>query len=155
MFSFYLFILSGLVIATMLVAKRVGERKKTGVFFLKIISRGDERARELHHQAIHQYSVNKERAYLLVTKQMPIRARNYWNKFQVQVREAAEKYSGDIRNSRLLKRSDGISEFFKNISDIEKGGEINEVYEDRESVVLEIPKKRVPRKKKVAVVESE
>ncbi|PIP61822.1 hypothetical protein COW99_01980, partial [Candidatus Roizmanbacteria bacterium CG22_combo_CG10-13_8_21_14_all_38_20] len=34
-----------------------------------------------------------------------------------------------MRDAKLLKKSDGISEFFKNISDIEKGqGEINEAF---------------------------
>ena len=36
-----------------------------------------------------------------------------------------------MRDSKLLKKSDGISEFFKNMSNIEKGnGEIHDNYDD-------------------------
>ena len=36
-----------------------------------------------------------------------------------------------MRDSRLIKRSDGISEFFKNMSEIEKGnGEIHKDLDD-------------------------
>lgn len=168
MVSLFLFILSAVVIVTMLLAKRMEERKKADVFLLKMVSKGDVTARVLHHKGLHYYSIGKDKIYFWVRKQLPLRAKNWLNKSISWAQETLNKYMGDMRNSRLLKRSDGISEFFKNISDVEKGnGEINEIYEERESVVIsyevskpatvaQTPKKKsLPRKRKITVVEAE
>jgi hypothetical protein len=129
MISFYLFILSALVIVTMLVAKRIEEKKRASVLLLKLVSRGDERARVWYNQALQHYSIGKEKAEILVKKQLPLRTRHLLNKAISYSQELSAKYLGDVRNSRLLKRSDGISEFFKSISEVEKGtGEINETF---------------------------
>jgi len=46
------------------------------------------------------------------------------------LKERREQYVNIMRDSRLLKKSDGISEFFKNMSDVEKGnGEIHDTFE--------------------------
>ncbi|MDZ4205676.1 MAG: hypothetical protein U1C12_00450, partial [Patescibacteria group bacterium] len=64
-------------------------------------------------------------------KQIPIHSRNSLNKLLTFLKKKKEQYVVSMRDSRLLKKSDGISEFFKNMSDIEKGnGEIHDVYED-------------------------
>jgi hypothetical protein len=130
MLPFSIFILSGAGIATITISKRLEERRKTGVFLLKAVSRGDERVREIHHKALHHYSYGKDRFAFWFKKQMPLKIKSLWNHFLAYLEEKSVEYLGDVRNSRLLKKSDGISEFFKNISEIEKGGgEINdEVY---------------------------
>ncbi|MSR87709.1 MAG: FAD-binding oxidoreductase [Candidatus Zambryskibacteria bacterium] len=168
MVSFSLFVLSALVIVTMLLAKRMEEREKTPAFFLKLISHSDERARELHIQTFHHYSVGKEKMYFWIRNQLPLRAKNWLNKSISYIQEILNKYAGNIRNSHLLKRSDGISEFFKSIADIEKGnGKINETYEERRALIVSemieesspvrTPKKKTanPRKRKITVIESE
>ena len=89
-----------------------------------------------------------------------MRLKNLLNKFVAKISEQTEKYMGDIRDSRLLKKSDGISEFFKSMSSIEKGvGEINDVYYDDAPVIVETPpvktsRKRGPKKKKLKVIET-
>lgn len=134
MITFYIFILSGAALVTLTLTKRIEERRKTGVFLLKLISRGDESVRKLHHKSLHFYSVGKDKVVFFVKKRLPMHSRNSLNKFITKLGEQAEKYMGDIRDSRLLKKSDGISEFFKNMSTVEKGmGEINDPYQSRET----------------------
>lgn len=130
MLPFSIFILSGVGIVTLTISKRLEERRKTSVFLLKAVSRGDERVREIHHKALHHYFHGKDRFAFWFKKQMPLKLRSLWNRFRTHMQEKSVTYLGDVRNSRLLKKPDGISEFFKNISEIEKGaGEINdEVY---------------------------
>ncbi len=122
------FILSGAVIAILLVAKRVEEKKKRPVFILNLISKGDEHARSLHHEAVRLYSIGKENAAFLVRKQLPRYSRSSINKMLARLEERVDKHFHSIRDSRLLKKSDGISEFFKNISEVEKGG--GELHDD-------------------------
>ena len=138
MITISLFILSGTILAVLMIAKRVEERRKTEVFLLKAISRGDARVRELHHQAVHFYSMGKEKIVFFVKKQLPMYSKISVIKAVNKFKEKTEHHIGNIRDSRLLKKSDGISEFFKNISDIEKGaGEINETYYEEGKVTIE------------------
>lgn len=164
MLPFSIFILSGVGIVTLTVAKRLEEKKRHQTLVLRAVSRGDERVREIHHKALHHYSHSKEKFAFWFKKQLPLKVRSIWNRLKAYMGEKSVEYLGDMRNSRLLKKSDGISEFFKNISEIEKGGgEINdEVYREPiptyEPVVLSTPepivypvvekKPRAPRKKK-------
>ncbi len=130
MLPFSIFILSGAGIVTLTVSKRLEEKKKQPTLVLRAVSRGDERVREIHHQALHHYSHSKDRFSFWFKKQMPLKLKSFWNRFLAYMQNKSVRYLGDVRNSRLLKKSDGISEFFKNISEVEKGGgEINdEVY---------------------------
>ena len=133
MITFTLFAFSGAVLVTLTLAKRIEEKRKKSFFILRAISRGDERMRELHHQSVRFYSLGKEKTAFFVKKQLPMRSRNSLNKSLTTLREQAERFENLIRDSKLLRKSDGISEFFKNMSTVEKGnGEINDVYEDRE-----------------------
>lgn len=125
-----IFIISGAGLILLMTAKRL-EQRGTTLFILGAISLGDARARRLYHESIRSYSETKEKLLFLVEKQLPLRAKNLWNKSTTYLKDRVEKSLGDIRGSRLLKKSDGLSEFFKNISDIEKGkGEINDVLEE-------------------------
>ncbi len=174
MFSFTLFAISGLVLIVLMLGKRMAEKKKKPVFILKLIMKGDERARDIRHKAVHLYSVIKDRGYFIVTKQLPMQARITLNKLRANIEERAEDYFGNIRDSRLIKKQEGISEFFEKMSEVEKGnGEINDIYEEAwsenkpieeiekleevvevaEETVVSKPKKRAPRRKKIVVQE--
>lgn len=139
MFSFTLFAFSGTVIVILTLAKYVEVRNKKTFFVLKAISRGDERLRKAHESAFNRYLDNKDKAALFIKKQLPLKARSVWNRSLVWGKESAQKLIGDLRDSRLLgKRSEGLSEFFKNISDIEKGnGTIEEPYLDKGEIIEE------------------
>lgn len=160
-----IFVLSGAGIITLTLAKRFQEKKKKNVFILRAISRGNERVHDYHHRAINTYSVGKERMDFWVRKQLPLRTKNIWYKMVAYIQERGNEYIGEMRNVKLLKRTDGLSEFFKNISEIEKGtGEINDSYtEPTPTVVTSIPvtpmikvsKPRAPKKRKLVVIETE
>lgn len=127
MVSFALFLLSGIAIIVLTLSKRVEERRRTRFFLLRSVSRADKRVREFHHEALHFYSGGKDKFSFWIRKQLPMKLKSLSNKLQAYAGEKSVEYLGDIRNSRLIKRSDGISDFIKSISDIEKGsGEINE-----------------------------
>lgn len=117
-----LFAVSGLAILLLVVRP---------FFISNAISKGDKHTREFYHRVVHFYSESKEQLLFLLNKQVPIRSRNSLNKLLIFLKKKREQYFVSMRDSRLLKKSDGISEFFKNMSSIEKGnGEINDVYED-------------------------
>ena len=55
-------------------------------------------------------------------------SKSFLNKLSAFLEKKREEYMNNMRNSRLLKKDEGISEFFKNLSQIEKGnGEIHDV----------------------------
>jgi hypothetical protein len=126
MFSFALFVLSGVVIAALLVAKIIELRGNKPIFILRAVSKGDERARDLYHKSLKLYSDGKVKLVFFVQRELPVRAKIYLNKGLSWTQERLEEYFGNVRNSRLIDRREGISEFIKNISEIEKGGELHE-----------------------------
>lgn len=127
MFTFSIFIFSGVIIASLTIAKRMEEKKRRSPIVLRAVSHGDESVRQMHHKLLHQYSRIKDKSAFWVKKQIPLKMKSLVNKLQTYAKEKGEAYLGNVRGSRLLQRSGGISEFFKNISEIEKGaGEINE-----------------------------
>ncbi len=126
-----IFTVSGLLILTMVAAKKLEENRGKPLFFSNLILRGDVRMREFYHQAVHFYSEGKAKTLFFFQKQIPMRSRNSFNKLLAFLKEKKGQYVNRMRDSRLLKKSDGISEFFKNMSNVEKGnGEINDVYQD-------------------------
>lgn len=174
MISFSLFILSGAVIVTLTAAKRMEGKRKTNVFLFKFIAKADTHVRELHHKSLHFYSEGKDKFLFVVKKQLPLRLKSHFYKTITFIKGKVMGYTGDMRNSRLLKRSDGISEFFKNISEIEKGaGEINEPYIEEPIAPVTAPvmerieepapevsapkprRKRAPARRKIQVIELE
>ncbi len=115
----------------LLVTKKVEEKRRKPFFISNAISKGDTHIRGLYLRVVRFYSEGKEKTLLLLNKRIPLHSRNSLNKLLSFFREKRERYINEMRDSRLLKKPDGISEFFKNMSDIEKGnGEINDVYED-------------------------
>ncbi|MDP3875245.1 MAG: hypothetical protein Q8Q22_01880, partial [bacterium] len=124
------FAISGVSIILLIAAKRLEEKRKKTFFISNAISKGDTRIREFYHKIVRFYSEGKERILFFFKKQIPIHSRNSLNKLLTFLKKKKEQYVVSMRDSRLLKKSDGISEFFKNMSDIEKGnGEIHDVYE--------------------------
>lgn len=131
MASIAIFAFSGLAIFSIIAAKILESKMKRPFFVLSIISKGDVLVRNAYHKLADLYLEWKEKLALILTKQLPLRARNEFNKLVASIKTLTERHVGNVRNSRLLKKSDGISEFYKNISEIEKGnGEINDTLED-------------------------
>lgn len=125
------FILSGLAVVLLIAAKKLEGKRRKQFFISKAISKGDIHIRKLYHDAVRLYSEGKEKSSFFFQKQIPKHSRNSSNKLLSYLREKREQYASNMRDSRLLKKSDGISEFFKNISNMENGnGEIHDVYED-------------------------
>ncbi len=130
-----IFICSGLIIVTLIGAKVIEDKKKSKPFILRLISLGDERVKHLSEDIEHKYAELKERVIFFVQKQIPLHTKNLTNKTVLVLKEKTGKYVGDIRGSKFLKKNDGISEFFKNISEKENGGRIDsEVIESKSEV---------------------
>jgi hypothetical protein len=130
-----IFGLSGLGIIILIGGKMFGERRRKPLFPLNAISKGDTYIRALYHRLVHLYSVGKEKT-LFFFRRVPIHSRNSFNKLVSYIKEKRNQYSNNMRHSRLLKKSDGISEFFKNISNTKKEkGEINDTYEDNSTTL--------------------
>lgn len=122
-----IFSISGLAIVSLMVAKKWGEKRRKRFLILDIISKGDIRIRRFYHLTIHFYSEGREYFLFFLKKQISMHSRNSLNKLLAFLRKKRERYVESMRDSRLLKKSDGISEFFKNMSNIEKGnGEIHD-----------------------------
>lgn len=131
MTSFVFFAVSGVAIVSLISAKNLEHKKKKKLLILELISMGDTRIRELYHRLVGSYSDNKERVSFLFKRKIPMRSKYSLNKLTSFLAEKKRVYLNHMRNSKFLKKSDGMSEFFKNISNVEKGnGEINEVLED-------------------------
>ena len=122
-----IFIISGFSIILLIVSKKLEEKRQRPLFILKAISKSDIYMRDFYRQALHWYSDSKEKLVFLINKRVPMHSRNLLNKQISLLKEKRDRYIGNMRDSRLLKKSDGISEFFKNMSSVEKGnGEIND-----------------------------
>lgn len=116
-----IFAFSGLIIAALIGAKVWEDKHKHKPFLLRWVSLGDEHVRVWSHELAHQYAEWKARTHFFATKQLPLHSRNFINKAETTARERIQKYVGDIRGSKFLRKSDGLSEFFKNISERENG----------------------------------
>lgn len=125
-----IFAISGLSVLTLLAAKSLERKRKKQLFVLSLISKGDMHIREFYHITLRAYSEGKEKTRFFLTKQLPMHSKNLVNKSVVFVNEKRAEYMNRMRDSRLIKKPKGISEFFKNMSEVEKGGgEINDVFE--------------------------
>lgn len=116
-----IFAFSGLVIAALIIAKVWEDKHKRKPFLLRWVSLGDEHVRVLSHELAHQYAEWKEDLHFFATKQLPLHSKNIINKTEALAKERMQKYIGDIRGSKFLRKNDGLSEFFKNISERENG----------------------------------
>jgi len=120
MFLTIIFITSGLCIIGLVLIKMQALKTKRSMLLLEFISNGDHHVREIYQNTTHQYFDIKEKVIIFITKQFPMHTKNLLNKTETLVKEKLEKYTGNIRNSRLLNRKkEGISEFFKNLSEKE------------------------------------
>lgn len=129
--SVAIFAISGTAIITLLLGKKIEEKLRKPLFLFTWITKIDDHIRDWHHKTLHLYSEGKERISLLFSRQIKLHSKNTFNKLVTYLKEKRGQYENNMRNSRLLKKSDGISEFFKSISDVEKGnGAIDETLED-------------------------
>jgi len=121
-----IFALSGVGIILLILVKLRALQTKKPTLLLGLISLGDHRVRNVYQKTTHHYSEVKEKGRILVTKQIPMHSKNLLNKVETLVKEKSEKYLGNIRNTRLLNnKKEGLSEFFKNLSDKENGDSQN------------------------------
>src|SRR3989338_3465383 len=131
MITISIFAISGLAISILIIAKKVEQKRRKPFFILNLISKGNIHIRKLIHRVVHYYSEGKEKVIFFFKRRIPMHSKNSSNKLLSCLAEKKEKYINNMRDSRLLKKSDGISEFFKNMSSIENGnGEIHDTYED-------------------------
>lgn len=131
MISVLIFTISGLAISILIVAKKFEQKRRKTFLIFKLISKSNIRLRRLYHTLVHLYSEGKEKVSFFLKRQIPLHSKNSSNKLFSYLVAKKEKYINNMRDSRLLKKSDGISEFFKNMSSVEKGnGEIHDIYED-------------------------
>lgn len=139
MFLITVFLVSGVALILLVGAKYLEERRQKPFLILNLISKGNLHVRDLSHKATHDYAEFREWAEFFAKKQLPLHSKNLLNKSQTLVQEKSAKYLELIRDSKLLKKPDGISEFFKTISSVEKGGgEIDgysQAFQDEESEV--------------------
>jgi len=127
MLVFALFIFSGLGILSIFIAKRYELKNKQTIFVINIISKGDSLVRDWYQKSLIYYDEGKSILEIRLKKQIPLRIRALVNKLYTNLELKSKDYFERARDSRLIKKSDGISDFFKSISEIEKGaGEINE-----------------------------
>lgn len=132
MILYITFAVSGAVIVLLLLTKVLEIKHKKKFILSRVISKGDHRIRVLSHNATHQYSVLKEDTGFFIKQQLPLHTKNILKKVEAHAKEKSEKYIGNIRNTRLIKpRNEGISEFFKNMSEKEKDDTIDEVSEGK------------------------
>lgn len=125
-----IFTISGFAILTLITVKNLEKKQGRQFFITRAISRGDIHTREIYHKTVHFYSDGKEKVIFFYQKRIPIHSRNLLNKGLTFLRKRREQYTNSMRDSKLFKKSDGLSEFFKNMSDVEKGnGEVHDVYE--------------------------
>lgn len=131
MITSIIFLLSGLMIVFLIHAKMVEDKREEKPAILRFVSMGDEHVRTLSVELAHKYAEWKAKAEFFVNKQFPMHARNFVNKTNAVIKERVTKHVGDIRGSRFLKKSDGLSEFFKSISEKETNGRLEDtVVED-------------------------
>ena len=128
-----IFLISGLVITALIGTKIIEGRRKSKPLFLRMVSLGDERVRVASHKFAHKYSETKEKLNFFFVKQLPLHTKNSINKISTLIKEKTEKHIGNIRGSKFLKKSDGISEYFKSISEKENGGRIDHDIENTKS----------------------
>lgn len=127
-----IFALSGLSIAALILAKVWEDKHKRKPFLLRWVSLGDEHVRVWSHELAHLYAEWREKTHFFATKQLPLHSKNLINKAEALAKERMQKYIGDIRGSKFLKKNDGLNEFFKSISEKENG-RIDDQYEDSQN----------------------
>lgn len=116
----FVFIFSFIVIFLMLLSKIYEIKNNKKIVIFETVSHFDHNIRNLFHNAGHIYLDYKQIFLIFVKHQLPLHSKNVFNKTQIFFKEKIEKYIGNIRASKLLSdKSDGVSEFFKNISNIE------------------------------------
>jgi len=110
-----IFATSGSLMTLLLAAKAWELRRRKQVFLLEAISYGDSYVKKVYHDLLRAYTEGKDNLQFFTRKQLPIHSKNILNKSIVYLEGKRNQYIGDVRDSRLLKKSDGISEFIKSM----------------------------------------
>lgn len=118
------FIASGIMIIILVAAKVWEEKSRKSFFLLRLISKGDSHFREFSQNAAHMYADLKEKAGFVIGRQLPLHTRNFTNKTVARVQEKSKKYMGDLKEGNFFgRKNEGISEFLKDIRDMEEDNE--------------------------------
>jgi len=108
-----IFYVSLVCIALLLLTKVREMRTHRQPFLLRVISLGDERMKELSQRSAHWYADRKEDLVFFFDKQLPMHSRRIWGKTQDLVLEKWNLLKSDLHEMRILKRSEGLSEFLQ------------------------------------------
>jgi len=129
-----IFAISGVALVTITTAKRLELKRQKTPKILNLIARGDTYVRDLNHRVFDYYFGSKDGLDFFFKKWVPVQTKLSFNKTVNKLKDQVGEYVNDMRDAKLLKKSDGISEFFKNIKEIEKGqGEINDIFTPEET----------------------
>ncbi len=115
------FAISGVMLTVLTLAKLWEMRRKKPMLVLALISRGDERVRHLSHDLTHSYTEWRAKVEFFLNKQLPLHTKNFIQKTNSIVKDKVVEYTGDIRGSKLLRKSEGLSEFFQSLAEKEEG----------------------------------
>jgi hypothetical protein len=106
-------------------AKIWEEKNRKSFFLLRGISKGDTHIREFSQNAAHRYADMKEELKFMIKRQVPLHTRNIANKSYSLIQEKSNKFISDLKEGKLFgRKNEGISEFLKDISEMEKDNEI-------------------------------
>jgi len=109
------------MIIILITGKMWEEKNRKSFFLLRWISKGDERFREFSQSSAHKYADLKEDAGFLIKRQVPLHTRNIANKTYAMFQEKGNKFLSDLKEGKLFgRKNEGISEFLKDISEMEK-----------------------------------
>jgi len=108
-----IFYVSLACIAFLLFTKMREQKTKKQPFLLRIITLGDERIQIFSQKSAHWYADRKDDAIYFFEKQLPIRSKRLWAKTQATAIEKWGILMNDLREMKILKRSEGLSEFFQ------------------------------------------
>src|SRR5690606_463017 len=116
-----IFAVSGIAILFLFAAKGFEMRRRKPSMFLHIAKRADTKTGALYFKLLHFYSDSKEKTHLFLNRQAPMKIKSAMVKFGTFLKERREEYLMKMRDARILKKNSGISEFYKNLSNIDKG----------------------------------
>jgi hypothetical protein len=117
----WVFGISGVALVVIFFSKLWELKRHKPVPILSLISLGDERVHKISNELSHTYTAWREKAEFFVNKQLPLYTKNYIQKTNTLIKDKVMKYTGDIRGSKLLKKREGISEYFQSLAEKREG----------------------------------
>ena len=117
------------------IAKKYNSHKYS-VIILRSISKGDEHVRRVYHEVLHFYSEGKYKVAFFATKKLPLKAKLEVSKIIDRTKQFGGERFGpfnNLRDSKEIQKPENISEYFKSISEVERGGELHDDYSEAKS----------------------